>query len=65
MSAGMSSARATSAQMRAASTARSSSTRRSAALTVTDTRSGKANTHSAVPPITPSMGAAPEGGAKR
>ena len=45
--------------------ARSSSSRRSAPLTVTEMRSGKAKTHSAMPPISPTIGSTPGGGAIR
>ena len=48
----------------ARASSRSRSTRSSAALTVTDSRSGKANTHSAVPPSSPIIGGVPAGGVK-
>ena len=55
------SALATSAQTARASSSRSLSTMASAPQTVTEMRSGKAKIHSAVPPITPSIGGAPGG----
>src|ERR1700761_9642851 len=57
----ISSALATSAQMRVASVSRLSSTSASAPDTVTEMRSGNVKIHSAVPPITPSIAGLPAG----
>src|SRR5882762_9259340 len=54
---------ATSRHSKAAKSCVSISTRRSAALTVTDSRSANAKTHSAVPPTSPTSRGAPAGGA--
>src|SRR5207302_1489607 len=52
-------AAATSCQSKCARVSESISSSRSAALTVTDSRSGKAKTHSAVPPIRPTSSGSP------
>ena len=56
---------ATSPQSVRASVSRGTSSRRSAALIVIDSRPGKANSHSIVPLMMPMMGASPAGGSRR
>ena len=56
---------ATSCHSFSAKISRGTSSKRSAALIVTDNRSGKANSHSIVPLTIPIIGASPGGGASR